>query len=336
MEIRSILVATHSLSTLGGTETYTYTLIEELKKRLKFNIEYFTFQKGLISERIENDLDVTFMSKNKYDFILANHNTCIDHLYERGFIIQTCHGIFPDLEQPSFRADGYVSISQEVQRHLAIKGFYSIIILNGINLERFKISNPVSKTVKTLLSLCHSSEANDFLEEICMTQKIKFIKAYKYENPLWDIEKVINKADIVVGLGRSAYEAMACGRPVIIYDKRKYFESYGDGYIKDFLGFSLHFNCSGRYTKNSMNRECVQLEIEKYNSEDSNFFRLFAEKNLDIKNIVDEYLSYFYILNNIKKKIEKKHLFEILKLNLGRKNVKKIMDLKTQWVNIFK
>ncbi len=97
-----ILVATNHLKSIGGTETYSYAIIEELKSR-GLNVEYFTFHKGLVSEKIERDLKVSFMKKRNYDLILANHYTTVDRLFGKGFIIQTCHGIFPPLERPNWK-----------------------------------------------------------------------------------------------------------------------------------------------------------------------------------------------------------------------------------------
>ena len=113
----NILVANNSLDRLGGSETFTFTLIEELVRR-GFSVEYFTFNFGLVSSKIENQLKVSFCTRKKYDLILANHNTCVEHLYKYGFIIQTCHGIFPKLEQPSSKSNLYVSVSTEIQNHL--------------------------------------------------------------------------------------------------------------------------------------------------------------------------------------------------------------------------
>lgn len=47
---KSILVATNHLNTLGGTETFTYSLIEEIV-RIHKNVEYFTFRRGMTSEK---------------------------------------------------------------------------------------------------------------------------------------------------------------------------------------------------------------------------------------------------------------------------------------------
>lgn len=299
--MKNILVANYSLKTVGGSETFTYTLIEELKKR-NYNVEYFTFTKGDISHKIENNLGVNFMSRRKYDLILANHNICVKKIFKRGFTIQTCHGIYPELEQPSRYADAHVSISNEVQNHLADKGFSSRLIFNGINCNRYSTKQKINKTLTNVLSLCHSNSANDILTTIAEHLNFKLKIAYKYEKPIWEIENEINKVDLVVGLGRSAYEAMACGRPVIIWDKRDYFDSYGDGYIKNKLGLSIQNNCSGRYSKKIYTTEELEQEFKQYNFEDGEYFRKFAAKNLDISLTVNQYFDYFKIIKKNKYK----------------------------------
>ena len=60
----SILVATNHLETLGGSETYTYALAEELKNQ-RFKVDYFTFQKGTVSDQLEKKLNVQFMQQKK-------------------------------------------------------------------------------------------------------------------------------------------------------------------------------------------------------------------------------------------------------------------------------
>ena len=215
----SILVATNHLETLGGSETYTYALAEELKNQ-RFKVDYFTFQKGTVSDQLEKKLNVQFMQQKKYDLILANHYTCVNHLHKRGFVLQTCHGIYPELEQPSPRAHGYVAISQEVKEYLRKKNLESKVILNGINTDRYKSTRPLHNDVRTVLSLCQSDEANQIIEASCNALGVDFTTLNKFKNPTWHVENVINNADLVIGIGRSAYEAMACGRPVIIFDHR--------------------------------------------------------------------------------------------------------------------
>ncbi|MDN3666483.1 glycosyltransferase family 2 protein [Algibacter miyuki] len=327
----NILVATSSLDSIGGSETFTYAIIEELSKYPKFNVEYFTFNKGSISEKIEKNLGVGFMSFKKYDLILANHNTVVEKLYKRGTIIQTCHGIYPKLEQPSKKATGFVAISQEVQNHLGVKGFASKLIYNSINLNRFFPKKEIKKKPKTVLSLCHSEEANSVIMKLAKDLGLEYLQAFKYENPIWNIEDLINKADLVFGLGRSAYEAMSCGRPVIVYDKRRYFAGYSDGYVKDVLGFSLVNNCSGRYSKKELTLDQLKIEVQKYNSDDQYFFRGFADKELDIRKNMVKYIDYYLVLKYLKYKNKpstkiKSILKKIIKKALGsiKKNIKKL------------
>jgi glycosyltransferase involved in cell wall biosynthesis len=313
-----ILVTNNQLDSIGGSETFTFTIIEELV-RIGYQVEYFTFKKGFVSALIEEKLKVYFMSKPSYDLILANHNTTVEEVYKKGFTIQTCHGIFPKLEQPSSKADAYVAISQEVQNHLAEKDFPSILIHNSINLERFHPEKKVNKKLERVLSLCHSVEANRFVKEACEIIGVHFQHAYKYHNRIWEIEKVINQVDLVIGLGRSAYEAMACGRPVIVYDNRRYFESCGDGYVKDKLGFSLRNNCSGRFTLQKFTDESFEEELKKYNPNDGGFFREFAEKELDVKLNIQKYFKYQTLLINNRQKEKKNQKIRFIKRVIGHK-----------------
>lgn len=292
MRNKNILVANHHLDRPGGSETYTYAIIEQLVKQ-GYNVEYFTFRRGEIANRIEDNLSVFYKTRTKYDLILANHNTCVDYLYNNGFIIQTCHGVYPELEQPSPNANVYVAISEEVKQHLKRLGYNSKIILNGINLSRFTSINPISKKLKCVLSLCHSEAANILLREACNKIGATLLIQDKYIDPVWEVEQCINKADLVVGVGRSAYEAMACGRPVVIFDNREYYPSCGDGYVKDILDKSILNNCSGRYSNATYSVEELEIELRKYKASDGDFFRKFAEEKLNIHLAVEEYLSYY-------------------------------------------
>lgn len=293
----SILVASNQLIQSGGTETYTYAIIKELLRR-GFDVEYFTFKKGGFSDRMENEIGVKFKSKKEYDLILANHNSCVEALMGAGFIIQTCHGIYPDLEQPSECANFHVAISQEVQKHLMLKGFNSVVIMNGIDVSKFYSKKNINTELRNVLSLCQSKQANDFLQKVCDTLRINFTYLDKNVNPIWSVEDSINEADLVVGLGRSAYEAMACGRPVIIFDSRAYSDSFADGYITDILINSLSCNCSGRFYKLKLNETAMIEEFNKYNSIDGEILKKYILENMSIQVVINEYLNLFYSLQD--------------------------------------
>lgn len=321
----SILVANNHLVNPGGSETFTYTLIKELIQR-ELDVEYFTLTKGLFSIRMENELGVKFKSKKKYDLILANHNTCVEALVGCGFIIQTCHGIFPKLEQPSPYANFHVSISDEVQNHLALKNFPSVLILNGIDTEKFYPKNKINKVITNVFSLCQSDEANNFIKKNCDILNLNFSSINKNSNPVWNVEQLINEADLVIGLGRSVYEAMACGRPVLIYDYREYSESFADGYVTNILASSLVNNCSGRFYKIKLTDEMIRNEILKFDHRDGDILRKFVIDNMDIKITVNKYIDLYkhLLVSDIFNK-EKKYV-KILHLQFYKLFVKKCFN----------
>lgn len=291
----NILVANNYLHRIGGTEVYTYSIIEELKNR-GLNVEYFTFKRGEVSEKIEENLNVKFKTRKSYDLIIANHNPVIKFLWKEGFIIQTCHGIFHDLEHPSLFADELVSISPEVQSHLFSLGFLSHLIPNGVNCKRFYPKVSLNEDLKTIVSLCQSDEANHILEKAAKEINAQLISINKFKNSRWNIEDTINEGDLVVGLGRSIYDAMACGRPVIVFDFRPYYSSgLGDGYLSDVNKIlkSFQHNCSGRASKKSLSARDLIQEFKKYNKQDGNVMRNFAVQNLNIEYQVQRYLDIY-------------------------------------------
>ena len=288
----NILVANNHLKRTGGTENYTYALIVELL-RLKHDVEYFTYNKGYVSKKIEA-LGVKFRSKKSYDLILANHTSTIQLLHHRGFVIQTCHGTLPSLEQPSRYADAYVSVTKEVYKHLIKKGVESTIIRNGIDCERFNSTRELNARLSCVLSLCQSDEANALIGEVCKQNKITFLSADKKMDNVWHLERLINEADMVVGIGRSLYDAMACGRTVLSFDKRKYSLALGDGYLDSGnINESIRHNCSGRGTGKNMDATDFEREIRKYKSDDGRFLREYALQHLNIRHSVQQYLELF-------------------------------------------
>lgn len=293
-----ILLGTHYLAKTGGTESYTYALAMELK-RLGHDVEYFANVRGKTSSLLE-EKGVPFMSAERYDLILANHMTVVEKLWPYGFIIQTCHGNIAELEQPSPYADAYVAVSEEVREHLQSKGFQTAaVIANGIDCNRFFPKKPVSATLQTVLSLCQSDEANDFIRRCCERGNIRFLQSNKFTDNVWSIEDMINESDLVVGLGRSAFDAMACGRAVLVYDYRQYMgEFLGDGMLTpESIGRSMRCNCSGRASRQKYDEQAFIAEMQKYSPELAAWGREYALKNLNIEKATEKYLDVYRNLN---------------------------------------
>jgi len=291
-----ILVTNNTLGGLGGSETYAYTLIKELHGRDDIEVHAFSPQIGLIGSKLKNiGVNVVNKPDSSYDLILASHTSTIPYIKSiKGFKVQTCHGVYPALEQPYGGLDGYVSISNEVYNHLKNKRIDSTIIHNGIDCERFKITHPINKELKSVLSLSHSDLLNNMLRSVCVKHGVKLICLNKYTNPIFNVEDAINEVDMVVTLGRGAYESMACGRNVMILDKRPYINKppIGDGILTELnIENSLKNNCSGRFSNRVFGEKEIEEEIIKYDYTLGEFNREYALKNLNIKMQVDKYLN---------------------------------------------
>lgn len=317
----NILIANNHLNTIGGTEQYTYDIAKELLRR-NYNVHYFTFYKGIVSSKLEK-LGVRFMNLKRYDIILANHRTCVERLCHKGFIVQTCHGKFSLLEFPSFLADKHVSISLEVKNHLKLHGYQSSLIYNGIDFNSLPIASNKNQKLKYVLSLCQSEYANCILQEACRKLSLDLKILNKHINPEWDINKEINNADLVVGLGRSVYQAISMKKPVIIFDAREYNGNLGDGYLTaENIEKYLEFNCSGRSSLKKFEVDDIVNELQKYNAKDGDALCTFAQQNLNISLIIDKYLTIE------RKKIRSKFAKIILKLftsNFYKSNLKRLL-----------
>ena len=289
-----ILLGTHYLAKTGGTESYTYALAIELKRQ-GHDVEHFAIVRGQVSDLLA-EKGVPFMSADHYDLILANHTTVVEKLWPLGYLIQTCHGTISELEQPSPYADAYVGVSEEVEKHLQSKGFQvAAVIPNGIDCKRFYPKTTVSSTLKTVLSLCQSDIANDFIRRCCEQAGVQFLQSNKFTDNVWSIEELINKSDLVVGLGRSAYDAMACGRCVLVYDYREYMgEFLGDGMLTpESIAKNMLCNCSGRASRLKYDEQAFIKEMQKYSPELAAWGREYALEHLNIEVAVRKYFEVY-------------------------------------------
>ena len=291
-----ILLGTHYLAKTGGTECYTYALAMELK-RLGHDVEYFANVLGHTSNRVE-ELGVPFMTGGTYDLILANHTTVVPAVYKMGYTIQTCHGAIAELEQPSPYADAHVAVSLEVADNLRSKGYEPVAIIhNGIDCDRFYPKHPVNDNLRTVLSLCQGERGHNFVKRCCERAGYEFIRADKYTDNVWDIERLINQADLVVGLGRSVYDAMSCGRCALIYDFRDYVgHTLADGLVTlETIRRSMRYNCNGKAINRHFDDDSFIAEMQKYSPTIAKWGRSYATRFLNIKHVVKKYLN---IINN--------------------------------------
>jgi hypothetical protein len=292
-----VLVGQNHLHTLGGTETFTYTLVKYLKK-LNFKVDVVTLKTGIMSDKIKSDFPDVGINEGvkKYDLALINHNKVVEFVRKQSIqiktLVQTCHGTIPDLEQPCSNADIHVSISEEVKKHLKIKGFDSEVIYNGIDLEKYQMTQVPNDYPETIVSLTQSFEANNILSKVSNKIGSNLISFNKNFNPIIDINEALQKADLVFGLGRSAYEGMATGSNVFIWDIREYNGNKGDGFITyENLHELMRFNSSGRRYNKKYNVDQLVDEIESnYCATDCLSNRYAVERYLNMEKQVNKYV----------------------------------------------
>ena len=295
-----ILIATNHLDAVGGSETFTHTLVKAAKE-YGCEVDLMTAKHGMVSLKIQDDFGVHLRQSNSYDLVLANHNTMVDKCSMMGLgpIIQTCHGIFPKLEQPSVHAHAYVAISEEVLAHIqnvALQVIPSVMIRNMIDTDRFNITNPVSDQCRSIYSLSQSEELNLQIQDILTRMRIKFEYNNKFRYCVWHTETLINNADMVISLGRGAMEAMSCGRQVVVADHRPYQDQISDGVINHTNVEQLAtYNFSGRMTRQKTEIEILLQEaIDSYDFNESSLLREWAVNNLDYRTQFQKYIDLWH------------------------------------------
>lgn len=279
-----ILCTNYNLISPGGSETFTYTLSKELARR-GHDVDVTAYMIGEFSERFTH-ANLTPKPKAEYDRIFVNHYPCLRTLNgTKGYKVLTCHGTL-GVENPTSGADRYVAISEEVKRHMKTAGYEAEVIFNGVDCERFRSMQPINKHLTSVYSLCQGEEANGMVKEACQIAGWRFSDKRGF-----DMEQYMNEADLVVSLGRGAYEAMACGRSVLVFDSRHYMGLLGDGLLTwDNIDEPKRYNCSGRAFKKIFDTDGLIAEMLKYRPEQGEFNRQHALENMNIEKQVERYL----------------------------------------------
>jgi len=263
-----ILISTNLLN-YTGVPTYTLTLYNQLVAR-KHNVTVYCPTNGKLSSLMKTISSLDFAGWP--DVILAQHNILAREMRKKFPdipMIFISHGILPDLEQPpaDIKIDKYIAVSEEVMLNLASYDITNVkIVRNFIDIDRFYCREPVREKPERLLFISNFKrrKAYETIQKACKIMGIKFRHLGYTSHPKFNVEDYINESDIVVSLGRGVLEAMACQRPVIVYDRRR-----GDGYINESTyRRSRMNNFSGRAYCLECRTKIIKGEIEKYNPDD--------------------------------------------------------------------
>lgn len=254
-----ILFTNNHLSRFGGSETWTLTMAREAIRR-GFDVGVYTKHKGVVSNLLKDYLDD---DPQDYDLAIINHNTCTNVKAKKK--IFTCHGLFEPLEVPPPGMDIYVAVSENIQKKFDIPH----LIKNGIDTELFKPIKEINDTPENILAITEVPVPFQVIRPTRLEETMPYL---------------MNKADLVITIGRGVLEAMSCGRNVIVYDNRPYLGYRADGYLK----LPIYGNVGGPYLLTELD---LKEELKKYNKEDGAKNREYILKHHDIKKTFDQYLN---------------------------------------------
>ena len=278
----NILLANFSLVTTGGSETFVITMFNYLKAQ-GHDVDVYTSSKG------RNDLiNAGYDRKKHYDLALINQGRYVSCLQETiswdiDKRVYTSHGVMPHLGGPGPGADVYVSVSEEVQADLKDKGFESVVIRNPINTDHFTPS-PVNRELKNILFLSNHA----YKPQISPLEKVAEACAGYEFRVLADFQpnvfESISWADLVITAGRGCYEALSCGKNVMIVNR-----SWFDGMVTwENIEELRKNNCSGRRFDRPLTVEGIRAELKKYDPDRD--MRGYILEHNGVDRIVGEYL----------------------------------------------
>jgi glycosyltransferase involved in cell wall biosynthesis len=300
-----------------GLSTWSYELVKGLEE---FDIDIYFHSKN--PKFISNDeyvKDISLYanviseldSTKKYDITFI-HNTSQEEMAKKvsNKTIFVSHSSMTDSAVPKLKHDKHITISGQSKWYLGADMF----IPNGIDLNKFKSDFNTDELLQRWVperALYHSrTRPQNFVFDAFDELHIKLDYWDKIEK---DVTKKIKEADFVIGYGRSAYEAMAMGKPVLIFGHnspddatekvlRKSGISYSptgglsDGWV-DENNFKelLHRNCCGWVKQIYINnKKDMQRMIKGYDYKMGNVNRLLAEKYLSSVSMVDSFKKVIY------------------------------------------
>ena len=298
-----LIILAHNRFT--GINTWAYTLTKELSSRgytvdIEIDdgyLEEFTFVDGYNDfvkklKKVCNKIYVRdFVDYSKYDFSIMSYNIHIDKPTS-GKKIFVIHGTeLPWFDISDYIVDYRVGTSKYNYEHMKCNG----LIHNGIDMEEFSLEKWDPPNVKPKRALLLSRYGlPHHLYYACKVLGIEL------EHSVFDtnIEEKIGLYDFVISHGRGAYEAMASGRPVLVYNSM-FKDSEGktlcDGWVKEeTFRKILDRNSSGwsfRYDVGTI--EKFKKMISKYDYTDGKRNRELVQNMLSSKIMGDKFEKVF-------------------------------------------
>jgi glycosyltransferase involved in cell wall biosynthesis len=288
-----------------GVTTWAYELIKGLSK---FNVDvvfvssnsYFISNKEYIKDiSLHSNVIESIDYSTKYDVVFL-HNTEHENISKKvgKKTVFISHGSMINSANPKLKHDMHVAVSGRSKYVLGADMF----ILNGIDLNKFKSNKLLNKIPKKCL-YHNRFKPQKFVHEACEELNIELDYWKVIEK---DVTKKIEESDFVMGYGRSVYEAMSMGKPVLVFghnsptNKNKLNKTgissnveggFSDGWI-DESNFKtlLYRNCCGWARKIYIDNKNDMIDLMKgYDYKMGNVNRRLAEEHLSSQTMVNSF-----------------------------------------------
>jgi hypothetical protein len=223
-----VLLTNENFDGLGGTETYVVAVAAALA-RLGHEVTVYSPNRGVVAEQTRAS-GIPVVSRDAQprgcDLVLAGDAaTAAEMATDQPDAVRlfVAHSAQHLLQAPPLQADvvhGVVALNDRVGRAVQARGSHAPLIRlrQPIDLGRFWNLGPVRSTPRVALVNSNAVVGTRaaMLERACGDAGLELIWIGG-RNPHATPETVIAGADLVIGLGRSALEGMAAGRPTFIH-----------------------------------------------------------------------------------------------------------------------
>lgn len=331
--MQKVLLTNFNMLNYSGSEIDTLTIANYFLKK-GYLVHIFTLQKGNpLIKMVNNNIKVITLNEidnlyNSYEIIWSHHFPLLDYLLfslkiKGKYIFYISLSPFNPYEAiPSYH--NKLSLIGAITKEV-----YDKLILEGVNLEKLVLFpnyviddffNYKIKKIQEIKKICIVSNHVPLelikLKELCQKRNILVdIYGKDYEISYVD-DKLLNKYDLVISIGKTIYYALAIGKLSYCYD---YFGGYGF-ITKNNLEQAYSYNFSGREFGVKLTEQEILYDIlNNYQlaQEDLSFLKEFAFNN-------------FSLTKNMENLLEKLKFHEIKQLE-----IEKLYKIKERKSNLF-
>ncbi len=222
---------------LGGAQTWVYTAVRAL---VEMGHEPLVWSDGLgiLASRTAPYAPCSTVLEDlgSFDVVWGSHQITgrVPARVPRCQIVHATQN--QDQEAPVAGLDAYFAVSEEIASFLGERGFACAgVVRQPIDTERFRSLRPVRRWPPRVLYFGNYQRWVPVALEACAAVGASFEACggpTDDEGRRWDVEQVLNDADLVLGQTRCVLEAMSCERNAIVCSGWAPEAGYGlDGFV---------------------------------------------------------------------------------------------------------